>query len=78
MILSQAQITVLITSFSKAKLLNDRENVSTELAVYTHIINHTMSEVLVYNKSENSVILLQKAHLSQIIEYETNSCYSAH
>ena len=80
----QAQIAVLITSFSEAELLNDRdllfesENVSTELAVYALIINHTMSEVLVYNEFKNSVILLQKTHLSQIIEYETDSCYSAH
>ena len=83
-ILSQAQIAVLITSFSEAELLNNRdllfesENVSTELAVYAHIVNHTMSEMLVYNKSENSVILLQKTHLSQIIEYEADDCYSAH
>ena len=78
------QVTVFITSFSEIKLLNVRdllfesENVDTELAVYTHIVNHTMSEMLVYNESENSVILLQKTHLSQIIEYEADSCYSAH
>ena len=37
-----------------------------------------MSEVLIYNEFEHSMTLLQKTHLEQIVEYETDNCYSAH
>ena len=81
---SQAQITILITSFDEVELLNDRDllfesdNISIELTVYAHIVNHARSEVLIYNESEHSMILLQKTHLEQVVEYKADSCYSAH
>ena len=84
MISSHSQIAVFITLFSEVELLNNRDllfqfnNINTSFAVYAYIMNHIMSEVLIYNESDKSVILPQKTHSKQIVEYEADSCYSAH
>ena len=38
-------------------LLFKPSNTYTELTVYAYIVNHIMTEVLVYNKSENTMVL---------------------
>ena len=37
-----------------------------------------MTEVLVYNESEDTMILPQRTHLGYVVEYEADGCYPAH
>lgn len=44
-------------------------------AVYTHIINHNLSEIHIHNDLNKSLIISQKICIKYMIKYEVNECY---
>lgn len=45
------------------------------LLVCAHVVDHTMSEIIVRNESDHPVILPKRTRLGKVVEYEAGGCY---
>ena len=46
------------------------------LSVCAHVVDNTMSEILVRNNSDLPVVLPKRTRLGKVVEYEANGCYA--
>ena len=51
------------------------ESASSHVSVYTHIVDHAMSQVYVRNDSDESMTIPVMTHLGQVVEYNTDGAY---
>ena len=47
------------------------------LSVCAHVVDNTMSEILVRNDSDQPIVLPKRTKLGKVVEYEANGCYAA-
>ena len=43
--------------------------------IYTHIVDHTLLAVQVWNDLDVPLVISWKTHLSYVVKYEANECY---
>ena len=46
------------------------------LSVCAHVVDNTMSEIVVRNDSDQPIILPKRTKLGKIVEYEAGGCYA--
>ena len=75
---SQSHETVLISVLNLSKdqnLLFKPDCQHGDVAVYAHIVNHTLMKIHIWNDMNLSLTVACKTKMSRLIEYKTDDCY---